>query len=71
MNHSFGFGGMAWSMWLIFIVIPALLIIGAYGVFKHGRNPDDDALAILKRRYAKGEINRDEFERLKRDIQNL
>ena len=30
---------------------------------------DDTPLAILKTRYARGEISREEFERMKKDIQ--
>ena len=68
MNHTMGFG-MGWVMWLVFIIFPLLLIGGAFAVFSHGRKPDNDALTILKRRYANGEISQEEFEQKKKALE--
>jgi len=31
---------------------------------------DDDSLSILKKRYAKGEISKEEFQQIKEDLEN-
>jgi putative membrane protein len=66
-----GYGGMV--MWLIFIIVIAVVVylvynrnIGAGGSLR-GRH--ESPLDILKTRYAKGEISKEEFERLKRDLE--
>jgi putative membrane protein len=67
-----GFGGA--FMWLIVIIVIAVIVylvynrnFGAGGSFGGGRESPMD---ILKTRYAKGEISKEEFERLKRDIED-
>jgi hypothetical protein len=35
----------------------------------HKSTQNDTALDILKKRYAKGEISKDDFERMKKDVQ--
>ncbi|HSO20958.1 MAG TPA: SHOCT domain-containing protein [Desulfosarcina sp.] len=72
-DHMMGpgaYGGM--FMWLLVIVVIAVVL---YLVFNRNRTGGDlhgghgeAALDILKRRYAKGEISRDDFDRMKRDI---
>jgi len=66
-----GYGGM--FMWLILIIVIAVVVylvynrnIGAGGALGGRRESPQD---ILKRRYAKGEISKEEFERLKRDLE--
>ena len=40
----------------------------SYGVSKNARKTEDETLEILKKRYAKGEITRKKFERMKKDL---
>jgi putative membrane protein len=80
MNHEYFWH---WSFWWFPMFMPIVWIIFIalifYLVFKRrnsrspwepgqGTGPPESALDILKKRYAKGEINKDEFEQMKRDI---
>ena len=60
-------------MWLIIIIVIAVVVylvynrnVGAGGSLGERRERPMD---ILKTRYAKGEISKEEFERLKRDLE--
>lgn len=33
------------------------------------QTPDEDTMEILKKRYAKGEINQEEYERMKKELE--
>ena len=65
-EHGMEFG------WLFIFIFAALTILGIVYLMslvsdrreKHGESP----VHILKRRYAKGEITREEFERMKAEI---
>lgn len=76
MMHGFAF---PWGGFLGMILVWVLLIAAAVGLvkflfsggtrhaptdFKYG----DDALEILNRRYAKGELSREEYETMKGDL---
>ena len=65
-----GFGFLGWLPMLIFWV---LLILGIVALVRYlgrsGQNQEDKTpLDILKERYARGEINKKEFEEKKRDL---
>lgn len=56
-----------WLMMIFFWVVPIIIIAW----IMHGRwhnDPKGKALDILKERYAKGEINKEEFETEKKDL---
>jgi len=70
MNYGFGYGGM--FMWIIFLIAIGLLIYFFVQSQKtRGQTPTENEshLDILKKRYAKGEINKEDFDRMKRDLE--
>jgi len=68
MMGGFGIGGV----WIILIVIIIAVILLAKGYFSPAKKINEptgeSALDVLKRRYARGEISKEEFEEKKRDL---
>jgi len=71
---GFGYAPFGWIGAVLMFVFWALIIAGVVILLKRLTLPpekekkDDSAMEILKERYAKGEINREEFERMKKDL---
>jgi putative membrane protein len=67
-NHWIG-GGFMWVFW--FLILGGLILL-IWWIVKQSqvRSPsrDEDALDILKKRYAKGEIDKEEFQEKKKDL---
>lgn len=62
-------GGMSWG-WMFFgPLVGLLLVVGiSFGIYHLIRSPrKDDALMVLRRRFAQGEISEEEFQR-RRDL---
>ncbi|RJR47657.1 MAG: SHOCT domain-containing protein [Deltaproteobacteria bacterium] len=71
-----------WSpFWMFPMIMPVIMVVilvfALYLIFGRSGSPppcgpfqgrEETALDILKKRYAKGEINKEEFERMKKDI---
>ena len=52
--------GWLWmAIWIVALLAMVWLVVRGAG----GRAPSEDALAILRARFARGEINEEEFER--------
>ena len=74
--NNFGFGMGAFG-WLIMILVWGLIIFGIFALIKWvfmssgntGATSKNNALEILEERYARGEIDQEEFEQKKRDIE--
>jgi putative membrane protein len=75
-----GYGGWGhWAGWIgaiFMIVFWALVIVGIVFLVRFlvrqsrgpGRDQEDSALEILKRRYARGEIDKEEYEAKRKDL---
>jgi putative membrane protein len=67
-NHGF-VGGYMWIFWIAVLVGLIFLIKWIVQQSKQeDHRPKEDALEILKKRYARGEIGRDGFEQKKKDL---
>ncbi len=73
-HHSIMGGGMGIVMilfWVLLIAAFVLLISGALNGIRGAKQNQDDApnpLEILKQRYARGEIDKTEYEEKRRDL---
>jgi putative membrane protein len=77
MMGGYGGYGMGWFGGIFMIAFWVLVIAGIILFIRwllassrkaEGRTGDDSPLEILKKRYARGEINKEEFERMKKDL---
>lgn len=59
-----GWGILIWIFWILVIVGIAFII----KYLLEGRGVQESALEVLKKRYARGEITKEEFEEKKKDI---
>ena len=68
MMGGFGMG----SMWIIWIIIIVAVILLAKGYFSPAKEESEatgeSAVDVLRKRYARGEISKVEFEDKKRDL---
>ena len=68
-GSGWGYWGWGWWFWVFWAIIVFLVVwlIASAGVWGSGRDiPPEEQ--ILRERYARGEITREEYERLLRDL---
>ncbi|MFA7383504.1 MAG: SHOCT domain-containing protein [Desulfurivibrionaceae bacterium] len=64
--------GMGWGGGLYMLIIFVLIVVCGIMIVRWSLRPggrEDSALEILKRRYARGELSKEQFEAMKKDIQ--
>jgi putative membrane protein len=79
-GNMMGYGGFGFG-WIFSIIFWALIIWaivalvravnGKGGSSWMNQDKEDSAMKILKERYAKGEISKEEFEQKRKDIENV
>ncbi|MCZ7383596.1 MAG: SHOCT domain-containing protein [Candidatus Methanoperedens sp.] len=73
MMDGYGYG-MGYGMWILGLIFWILVIIGLVLLIKYlwegggAKRGEESALEILKKKYARGEISKEEFEEKKKDL---
>ena len=66
-NHYFGMHGFWWLFWVIVLIV-FFLALKPYLI--GGNKGKDSSLDILRRKYAAGDISKEEFEERKRVLED-
>lgn len=68
---NYGFGGI--FMWIIFLIVIGVAVYLVVQATK-SKGPEspyrETPMEILKKRYAKGEITKEEFDKMKKDLES-
>lgn len=65
-GYSLGFMGILGFIFWILVLIGLVLLIKY--LWEGGAKKEESALEVLKKRYARGEISKEEFEEKKKDL---
>lgn len=69
MYHDHYWGSpMMWFIWLPIVLLMIFAAIRMNTFSRENKTPKDSAMDILKKRYAKGEITKEEFEKIREDL---
>lgn len=69
MHHGYHFGGMHFFWWIFWIIIVIWIFATPYNL-PGQRTKTETPLEILKKRFAKGEITKEEFDEKKKFLED-
>ena len=62
--------GWGFLVFLLIVLVIAVIVAGFRWTWRHEKPRRDNALEILKERYARGEISKDEFDKMQGDLRH-
>ena len=74
MMDGYGYGMMSGGMWILGLIFWILILVGIVLLIKYlwegagSKGSQESALEVLKKRYARGDISKEEFEEKKKDL---
>lgn len=67
-NQDWGWGLIMMLFWAMLIIVVAVVVVRLLKTHEADSRHKTDPLDIVKDRYAKGEIDKEQFERIKKDL---
>ncbi len=65
-----GFGGIFMILWWGLVIVGIVVLVRWLISFSRGGGAEKDVLDILKERYARGEIDQVEYEKMRHDLEH-
>jgi putative membrane protein len=67
-GYGSGWGFIMMLFWLVFLIVIVVVMVRLLKGHEIGTSHKTDPIDIARERYAKGEINKEQFEQLKKDL---